>query len=113
MYICYISGTSIYDMEATVTSPSGVTELCDLKAVEDGHYSIKFVPKEMGIHTVCVKHKGLHIPGRLHIHTCKVFITHTFSCGDCALQDTQNQLLHSASYFLNSRFLFVMLIAWE
>jgi len=40
-----------------------VTEMCDIKELEEGHYSIKFVPKEMGIHTVSVKHKGLHIPG--------------------------------------------------
>lgn len=37
--------------------------MCDINQIEDGHYSIKFVPKEMGIHTVSVKHKGLHIPG--------------------------------------------------
>ena len=50
-------------MEASVTSPSGVTELCEIHEVEPGHYSVKFVPKEMGIHTVSVKHQGLHIPG--------------------------------------------------
>lgn len=50
-------------MEASVTSPSGVTELCEIIELEEGHYSIKFVPKEIGIHTVSVKHKGLHIPG--------------------------------------------------
>ena len=57
------AGTSPYDMEASVTSPSGVTEMCDIVDLADGHYSIKFVPKEMGIHTVSVKHKGMHIPG--------------------------------------------------
>ncbi len=50
-------------MEASVTSPSGVTQRCDILDLEDGHYSIKFIPKEMGIHTVSVKHKGMHIPG--------------------------------------------------
>ncbi len=58
-------GTSPYDMEASVTSPSGVTERCDIIDIEQGHYSIKFVPREMGIHTVSVKHKGMHIPGEL------------------------------------------------
>jgi hypothetical protein len=29
----------------------------------DCNYSIKFIPKEMGIHTVSVKHKDIHIPG--------------------------------------------------
>ena len=62
--IYYLSGTSPYDMEASVTSPSGVTQRCDILDLEDGHYSIKFIPKEMGIHTVSVKHKGMHIPGK-------------------------------------------------
>ena len=50
-------------MSASVTSPSGVTELCDVVSLDDCRYSIKFVPKEMGIHTVSVKHKDMHIPG--------------------------------------------------
>ncbi|CAH1784407.1 unnamed protein product [Owenia fusiformis] len=58
-----IPGTSPFDMEAAVTSPSGVTELCEINDLGDCHYSIKFVPKEMGIHTVSVKHRGMHIPG--------------------------------------------------
>ncbi|XP_021363284.1 filamin-A-like isoform X15 [Mizuhopecten yessoensis] len=56
-------GTSPFDMTASVTSPTGVTELCDIISLDDSHYSIKFVPKEMGVHTVCVKHKDMHIPG--------------------------------------------------
>ncbi|OWF45693.1 Filamin-A [Mizuhopecten yessoensis] len=58
-----IPGTSPFDMTASVTSPTGVTELCDIISLDDSHYSIKFVPKEMGVHTVCVKHKDMHIPG--------------------------------------------------
>ncbi|XP_064632236.1 filamin-A-like isoform X3 [Lineus longissimus] len=58
-----IPGTSPFDMNASVTSPSGQTELCEIKDLDDCHYSIKFVPKEMGVHTVSVKHKDLHIPG--------------------------------------------------
>eukprot|EP00918_Siedleckia_nematoides_P105694 GHVU01230790.1.p1 GENE.GHVU01230790.1~~GHVU01230790.1.p1 ORF type:complete len:2480 (+),score=363.92 GHVU01230790.1:158-7597(+) len=58
-----IPGTSPFDMEAMVTAPSGITEMCDILDLDDSHYSIKFIPKEMGIHTVSVKHKGLHIPG--------------------------------------------------
>ena len=56
-------------MEAMVTSPSGVTEMCDILELEEGHYSIKFVPKEMGVHTVSVKHKGMHISGE-RTHVC-------------------------------------------
>ena len=51
------------EMVASVTSPSGITELCDVMDTSDDHYTIKFVPKEMGPHIVCVKHKGLNIPG--------------------------------------------------
>jgi filamin len=31
--------------------------------LNDYNYSIKFIPKEMGVHTVSVKHKEIHIPG--------------------------------------------------
>ncbi|XP_076469743.1 LOW QUALITY PROTEIN: filamin-A-like [Babylonia areolata] len=58
-----IPGTSPRDMQASVKSPSGVTEVCDVTSLDDSHYSVKFVPKEMGIHTVSVKHKDQHIPG--------------------------------------------------
>lgn len=51
------------EMVASVTSPSGITELCDVMDTVEDHYTIKFVPKEMGPHIVCVKHKGLNIPG--------------------------------------------------
>ena len=50
-----IPGTSPYDMEASVTSPSGATELCEIQEVGECHYSIKFVPKEMGVHTVSTR----------------------------------------------------------
>ncbi|XP_012939324.2 filamin-A-like [Aplysia californica] len=58
-----IPGTTPFDMTASVKSPSGVTELCDVVSLDDSHYSIKFVPQEMGVHTVSVKHKDMHIPG--------------------------------------------------
>lgn len=58
-----VTGTNLVDMEAAVTSPSGKTERCEIAKLDEGVYSIKFVPKELGVHTVHVKHKGLHIPG--------------------------------------------------
>jgi len=51
------------DLSASVTSPSGLTEECDVSEVKPGEYCIKFVPKELGVHTVSVKHRGFHIPG--------------------------------------------------
>ena len=62
-----IPGTNARDMEASVSSPSGVTEKCELVEIDKCHYSIKFVPQEMGVHTVSVKHKGMHIPGNLFL----------------------------------------------
>lgn len=50
-------------MSAYVTSPSGTVQDCEVVDINDGNYCIKFVPKEMGIHTVSVKHKDMHIPG--------------------------------------------------
>ena len=59
----FIPGTTMKDMEASVTSPSHTTEICEIVEVNPCHYSIKFTPTEMGIHTVSVKHRGIHIPG--------------------------------------------------
>ena len=58
-----IPGTSPFDMSAYVTSPSARVEDCEVVDVSDCNYCIKFVPKEMGIHTVSVKNKEMHIPG--------------------------------------------------
>ncbi|CAM2708294.1 unnamed protein product [Rotaria socialis] len=58
-----IPGTSAFDMSAYVTSPTGRLENCEIVDLDNCNYSIKFVPKEMGVHTVSVKHKDMHIPG--------------------------------------------------
>ncbi|CAF2157131.1 unnamed protein product [Rotaria magnacalcarata] len=58
-----IPGTSAFDMSAYVTSPTGRLENCEIVDLDNCNYSIKFVPKEMGVHTVSVKHKEMHIPG--------------------------------------------------
>ena len=57
--------TKKYELSASVSNPSGLTEKCEVEEISDDQYSIKFVPKELGVHTVSVKHKGLHIPGCL------------------------------------------------
>ena len=57
-------GTHLNDMEAIVFNPSGVTERCNIVDMGKGQYAIKFVPKEMGVHTVSVKHRNMHIPGK-------------------------------------------------
>ncbi|XP_049804905.1 filamin-A isoform X1 [Schistocerca nitens] len=56
-------GITAFDLAATVTSPGGVTEDAEINEVEDGLYAVHFVPKELGVHTVSVKYKEMHIPG--------------------------------------------------
>ncbi|GBP12229.1 Filamin-A [Eumeta japonica] len=52
-----------FDLAATVTSPGGVSEDAEIQEVEDGLYAVHFVPKELGVHTVSVKYREIHIPG--------------------------------------------------
>ncbi|XP_044766045.1 filamin-A isoform X1 [Coccinella septempunctata] len=56
-------GITSFDLGATVTSPGGVTEAAEINEVQDGLYAVHFVPKELGVHTVSVKYKDIHIPG--------------------------------------------------
>ncbi|XP_015175447.1 PREDICTED: filamin-A isoform X3 [Polistes dominula] len=56
-------GITCFDLAATVTSPGGITEDAEIKEVEDGLYAVAFVPKELGVHTVSVRYKEMHIPG--------------------------------------------------
>lgn len=51
-------------MEAVLTSPTGKSELCAIADLPDSLYDIKFEPAEEGVHTVSLKHKGLHIAGK-------------------------------------------------
>ncbi|KAA0720868.1 Filamin-C [Triplophysa tibetana] len=55
------SGTQ--EMTAQVTSPSGKMEDAEIIEGEDSTYSVRFVPNEMGPHTVNVKYRGQHVPG--------------------------------------------------
>jgi len=51
-------------MEATLTAPSGKSELCEISDLPEALYDIRFKPWEEGVHTVSLKHKGLHISGK-------------------------------------------------
>lgn len=51
------------DMTAQVTSPGGKTEDAEIIKGEDSTFSVRFVPQEMGAHTVNVKYRGQHVPG--------------------------------------------------
>uniref|UniRef100_A0A674D179 Filamin C n=1 Tax=Salmo trutta TaxID=8032 RepID=A0A674D179_SALTR len=50
-------------MTAQVTSPGGKTEQAEIVDGGDSTYSVRFVPQEMGAHTVNVKYSGQHVPG--------------------------------------------------
>ncbi|KYO39909.1 hypothetical protein Y1Q_0013036 [Alligator mississippiensis] len=50
-------------MTAQVLSPSGKASEAEIVEGEDSAYSVRFVPQEMGSHTVAVKYRGQHVPG--------------------------------------------------
>jgi len=58
-----IPGTNPLEMDALLTSPSGKTEPCEIRDAPNNMYLIKFSPKEIGVHIVSLKHRGLHISG--------------------------------------------------
>lgn len=57
-------GITSFDLSAQVTSPGFVSEDAVIQEVEDGLYAVQFTPKELGVHTVSVRYKGIHIPGK-------------------------------------------------
>uniref|UniRef100_A0A672SVJ4 Filamin B n=1 Tax=Sinocyclocheilus grahami TaxID=75366 RepID=A0A672SVJ4_SINGR len=58
-----IPGIDLQDVSAQVSSPSGATEAAEMVAVGNHTYCVRFVPHEMGVHTVSVKYRGQHVPG--------------------------------------------------
>jgi len=64
-----IPGTDPLEMDAALTSASGKTELCEIRDMPDNMYTIKFSPKEIGIHIISLKHRGLHISGSPFLYT--------------------------------------------
>ena len=50
-------------MAAKIQSPSGEIEDAELTESQDCLYQVHFVPKELGVHIISVKHKEVHIPG--------------------------------------------------
>lgn len=48
---------------AQVTSPAGKTEDAEIIKGENSTFNVRFIPQEMGAHTVNVKYRGQHVPG--------------------------------------------------
>lgn len=51
-------------MEATLTSPTGSSELCEIRDLPDNQFEIRFKPSELGTNILSLKQKGIHISGR-------------------------------------------------
>lgn len=51
------------DITAEVTSPSGTSRPAELVSMGNDTYCVRFVPTEMGVHSVGVKYRGVHVPG--------------------------------------------------
>lgn len=58
-----VPGTDPLDMEATITTPSGQSEQCEIRGMGDNLCSLKFKPKEDGVNNISLKYKGLHFAG--------------------------------------------------
>ncbi|GIY01877.1 filamin-A [Caerostris darwini] len=58
-----LPGACAFDMAARVTSPSGMSEDAAISDCDDCLFSVHFTPKEVGVHTVSVRNKDMHIPG--------------------------------------------------
>jgi len=55
-------------MEATLTSPSGKIDTCEIRDLDDSLCQINFTPAEEGVHTISLKFKGIHFAGKWTRH---------------------------------------------
>ncbi|NXJ86624.1 FLNC protein, partial [Trogon melanurus] len=60
---CPPGEASAQELSAQVLSPSGQRFEAEVVPGGAGVYSVRFVPQEMGPHTVSVKYRGQHVPG--------------------------------------------------
>lgn len=61
--ILFLSEIDCADMTAQVTSPSGRNFDAEIAEVDKNTYCVRFVPQEMGVHTVDVKYRGQPVQG--------------------------------------------------
>lgn len=57
------AAVDMQDIRSEVRSPSGITCPAELVATGNDTYCVRFVPTEMGVHSVSVRYKGEHVPG--------------------------------------------------
>ena len=53
----------LQDVRSEVLSPSGTSRPAELVALGNDTYCVRFVPTEMGVHSVSVRAGGEHVPG--------------------------------------------------
>ncbi|KAL3058091.1 hypothetical protein OYC64_010302 [Pagothenia borchgrevinki] len=58
-----IPAIDMQDVSAEVSSPSGARQPAELVAAGNDTYCVRFVPTEMGVHSVSVRYRGVHVPG--------------------------------------------------
>ncbi|KAK1901828.1 hypothetical protein KUDE01_004793, partial [Dissostichus eleginoides] len=58
-----IPAIDMQDVSAEVSSPSGTRQPAELVAAGNDTYCVRFVPTEMGVHSVSVWYRGVHVPG--------------------------------------------------
>ncbi|KAJ4940293.1 hypothetical protein JOQ06_026602 [Pogonophryne albipinna] len=58
-----VEAIDMQDVSAEVSSPSGARQPAELVAAGNDTYCVRFVPTEMGVHSVSVWYRGAHVPG--------------------------------------------------
>lgn len=56
-------GTSAYDLSARIHSPQGNAEDASIKDKGDYIYQVTFVPKEVGLYSLSIRNKDIHMAG--------------------------------------------------
>lgn len=51
------------ELDAKVIAPSNIEDDCFIQLMDPENYSVRFYPRENGIHCIHVKFNGVHIPG--------------------------------------------------
>ncbi|XP_025412899.1 filamin-A isoform X2 [Sipha flava] len=54
---------AVGQLDAKVVSPSGTEDDCFIQSIDQDMYSVRFMPRDNGVHNIHVKFNGVHIPG--------------------------------------------------
>lgn len=54
---------AIGNLDAKVVAPSNTEDDCFIQLIDTDNYSVRFYPRENGIHAIHTKFNGVHIPG--------------------------------------------------